>query len=189
MRRPARLRAVAQYPSVDPNNIDATNAKFWGAMSFSTPFEPGSTFKSLTAAALIDKGLATPTTQVLAPYEFKSGNGADLHDSDYHAPERLTLTGVLMLSSNTGMSILGSAMKDQQRYDYLKAFGIGSPTGINFPGQSDGILEPGQFVGRPDQVCNDVRSGCLRDADPDGECLSGAGERRGSGSAQPGGRL
>jgi cell division protein FtsI (penicillin-binding protein 3) len=136
------LEAVAQYPSVDPNNISATSPDYWGSLSFSTPFEPGSTFKSLTAAALIDTGKATPTTHVLAPYEFRSGNGADLHDAEYHAPEQLTLTGVLMLSSNTGMSILGSAMNDQTRYNYLRAFGIGSNTGINFPGQSDGILEP-----------------------------------------------
>lgn len=137
-----QLKAVAQYPSVDPNNIDATAPNYWGALPFSTPFEPGSTFKSLTAAALIDKGLATPETRVLAPYEFKSGHGADLHDAAYHAPEQLTMTGVLMLSSNTGMSILGSAMNDQVRYNYLKAFGIGSPTGISFPGQSSGILNP-----------------------------------------------
>ncbi|MDQ1583873.1 MAG: hypothetical protein QOF36_1927 [Microbacteriaceae bacterium] len=137
-----KLLTVAQYPSVDPNNVGATPPNYWGAMSFSTPFEPGSTFKALTAAALIDTGKATPESQVLTPYTFTSPQGASLHDAGYHAPERLTLTGVLMLSSNVGMSILGQRLSSQDRYNYLKAFGIGSSTGIGFPGESTGILNP-----------------------------------------------
>lgn len=137
-----KLRAVAQYPSVDPNNVDGTPSTYWGALPFANPYEPGSTFKALTASALIDNGKATPETQVLAPYHFVSGHGADLHDSGFHDTERLTLTGVLMNSSNTGMSILGSKMDDTVRYNYLKAFGIGQDTGIGFPGESSGILHP-----------------------------------------------
>jgi cell division protein FtsI (penicillin-binding protein 3) len=136
-----KLLTVAQYPSVDPNNVGATPPNFWGAMSFTTPFEPGSTFKALTAAALIDTGKATPESQVLTPYTFTSPQGAKLHDAGYHAPERLTLTGVLMLSSNVGMSILGQRLSSQDRYNYLKAFGIGSKTGA-FAGESAGILNP-----------------------------------------------
>lgn len=137
-----KIKAIAQWPALDPNNIDGTDPKYWGLLPFSTPYEPGSTFKALTASMLIDQGKATPTSQVLAPYRFVSGQGADLHDSGYHADERLTLTGVLMQSSNTGMSLLGRALQDQTRYDYLKKFGIGDPTGLPYPGQSDGILNP-----------------------------------------------
>ena len=137
-----KVKAIAQWPALDPNNIDATDPEYWGLKPFSTPYEPGSTFKALTASMLIDQGKATPTSQVLAPYRFTSGNGADLHDSGFHQNERLTLTGVLMESSNTGMSILGQRLADQTRYDYLKKFGIGSPTGLPYPGQSDGILHP-----------------------------------------------
>lgn len=137
-----KIKAIAQWPALDPNNIDATDPSYWRLQSLTDPREPGSTFKALTAAMLIDQGKATPASQVLAPYEWKSGNGADLHDSGYHAPERLTLTGVLMNSSNTGMSQLGSALTDQTRYDYLKKFGIGDDTGLPYPGESSGILNP-----------------------------------------------
>ncbi|MEN2737339.1 penicillin-binding protein 2 [Microbacterium sp. X-17] len=137
-----KIKAIAQWPALDPNNIDATDPSYWRLQSLTDPREPGSTFKALTAAMLIDQGKATPASQVLAPYEWKSGNGADLHDSGYHAPERLTLTGVLMNSSNTGMSQLGRALTDQTRYDYLKKFGIGDDTGLPYPGQSSGILNP-----------------------------------------------
>jgi cell division protein FtsI (penicillin-binding protein 3) len=137
-----KVKAIAQWPALDPNNIDATDPSYWRLQPLTDPREPGSTFKALTAAMLIDQGKATPTSQVLAPYSWKSGNGADLHDSGYHAPLRLTLTGVLMMSSNTGMSQLGRALSDQTRYDYLKKFGIGEPTGLPYPDQSDGVLHP-----------------------------------------------
>lgn len=137
-----KVKAIAQWPSLDPNNIDGTSPGYWGLLPFTTPYEPGSTFKALTASMLLDQGKASPTSQVLAPYEWKSGNGADLHDSGYHDPLRLTLTGVLMMSSNTGMSQLGRALSDQTRYDYMKKFGIGESTGLPYPDQSDGILHP-----------------------------------------------
>jgi len=137
-----KVKAIAQWPALDPNNIDATDPSYWRLQPLTDPREPGSTFKALTAAMLIDQGKATPTSQVLAPYSWKSGNGADLHDSGYHAPLRLTLTGVLMMSSNTGMSQLGKALSDQTRYDYLKKFGIGESTGLPYPDQSDGVLHP-----------------------------------------------
>jgi cell division protein FtsI (penicillin-binding protein 3) len=137
-----KIKAIAQWPAADPNNLDGTDPSYWSLLPFSTPYEPGSTFKALTASMLIDQNKATPTSQVLAPYRFQSGNGADLHDSGFHDPERLTLTGVLMNSSNTGMSILGSSLSDQTRYDYLQKFGIGQDTGVPYPGQSSGILNP-----------------------------------------------
>ncbi|MEV8212158.1 penicillin-binding protein 2 [Leifsonia sp. NPDC077715] len=137
-----KVKAIAQWPALDPNNIDATDPSYWRLQPLTDPREPGSTFKALTAAMLIDQGKATPTSPVLAPYSWKSGNGADLHDSGYHAPLRLTLTGVLMMSSNTGMSQLGKALSDQTRYDYLKKFGIGESSGLPYPDQSDGVLHP-----------------------------------------------
>lgn len=139
-----KIKAIAQWPALDPNNIDGTDPSFWRLQTLTDPREPGSTFKALTAAMLIDQGKATPTSQVLAPYEWKSGNGADLHDSAYHDPLRLTLTGVLMMSSNTGMSQLGQRLSDQTRYDYLKKFGIGDDTGLPYPDASSGLLNPVQ---------------------------------------------
>lgn len=139
-----KLKAVAEYPSVDPNNVSATPALYRGSQAFTSPFEPGSTFKAISAAALLDQGLATPSSQVLAPYHFVSGHGAELSDAYYHAPWRLTLTGVLMMSSNTGISILGSRLSDKTHYDYFTKFGIGTKTAVDFPGESGGILNPWQ---------------------------------------------
>src|SRR5205085_197590 len=91
-------------------------------------------------AALLDAGLATPGSHVVAPYRYTTAAGADVNDSEYHATERLTLTGVLVQSSNTGISQLGARMSDTARYDYLKAFGFGSPTAVGFGAEAGGDL-------------------------------------------------
>ncbi|MCS4276945.1 cell division protein FtsI (penicillin-binding protein 3) [Mycetocola sp. BIGb0189] len=137
-----KIRAIAEAPSVDPGNVDGTPAEFRGSRAFQVPFEPGSIFKPLTAAMLVDAGLADHNTQVVAPYRYHPKNGASIKDALPHEDERLTMSGVLQQSSNTGLSILGEKMPDDQRYEYLKKFGIGQSTDIKFPGQSSGVLHP-----------------------------------------------
>lgn len=139
-----KLRAVAEYPSVDPNDVSASAPGDRGSRAFSAPYEPGSTFKTLLAASLIDAGLADPTTHVLADGWYHPDNGAEIKDSFSHAPLPLTLTGVLAESSNTGISQLGEKMSAKDRYEYLAKFGIGTPTAVGFPGESAGVLHDWQ---------------------------------------------
>jgi cell division protein FtsI (penicillin-binding protein 3) len=145
-----RLLAVADYPTVDPNNVDATantDVSSLGSRAFTAPFEPGSTFKSLTASSLLDAGLVTPDSHVQANYRFTTPQGADVNDSEYHGLWDLTLTGVLKESSNTGMSQFGLLMTPQQRYDYMKKFHLGERTEVGFGGEEAGDLHggPGQW--------------------------------------------
>ena len=135
-----KIRALAQYPSVDPNNIDATPVQFRTALGFTTPFEPGSTFKAVTAASLLDAGVADAQSPVLAEYRYNAPNGADINDTDFHLPERYTLTGVLTDSSNTGISQLGERLPEAERYKYIERFGAGRETEVHFGGESAGIL-------------------------------------------------
>jgi cell division protein FtsI (penicillin-binding protein 3) len=137
-----KLLAVADWPTVDPNDVNATastDTAALGSRAFTAPFEPGSTMKTVTAAALLDAGLATPTTGVVAPYRLVRG-GANVNDDEYHADERLTTTGVLVQSSNTGMSLLGSRMADAMRYRYLQRFGFGTETAVRFGAEAPGDL-------------------------------------------------
>jgi cell division protein FtsI (penicillin-binding protein 3) len=137
-----KLLAVADYPSVDPNNVSATDSEDRGSRAFAAPFEPGSTFKALTAASVIDAGKATPGDKVVAPYRYVPGDGADVNDSEHHGDLNLTLTGVLIESSNTGMSKFGELLTDQQRYDYMTKFGVGTPTEVGFPSEDPGLMHP-----------------------------------------------
>jgi len=140
-----KLVAVADYPSVDPNNVGGTeNPEDRGSRAFTASFEPGSTFKALTAASVLDTGLATPDSKIVAPYRYLPPNGANVNDSSGHADLNLTLTGVLIESSNTGMSKFGELLSDQQRYDYMTAFGLGRPTEVQFPAEDSGILHDWQ---------------------------------------------
>ncbi|MFZ4895299.1 peptidoglycan D,D-transpeptidase FtsI family protein [Plantibacter sp. Mn2098] len=135
-----KLLAVADYPTVDPGNVSASDAADRGSRAFQAPFEPGSTYKTITAAALLDQGLATPTDKIVAPYRLKPANGADINDSDVHGDLRLTLTGVLVDSSNTGMSQFGELMSPQTRFDYFVKDGQTKKTEVGFPGESGGIM-------------------------------------------------
>lgn len=138
-----RLLAIADWPTVDPGNVPATantDPEALGSRAFQAPFEPGSTMKSVTTAALLDAGLITPTTQVVAPFRYTNARGADVHDSEAHGDLHLTATGVLIQSSNTGISQLGLRMSDAARYGYLQRFGFGRSTGTGYPAEASGGL-------------------------------------------------
>ncbi|TFC92568.1 penicillin-binding protein 2 [Cryobacterium sinapicolor] len=138
-----KLVAVADYPSVDPNNVNGTSdAADRGSRAFTAPFEPGSTYKALTTASVLDAGAATPLSRVVAPYRYLPPNGANVNDSSNHADLNLTLTGVMIESSNTGMSKFGELISDQQRYDYMKKFGVGSASESGFLAEESGTLRP-----------------------------------------------
>ena len=134
-----KLKAVADYPSVDPNNIDGTPEEFRGSFAFAAPYEPGSTMKSLTAAMLVDAGLADHSSRVNAPSFMEFPDGARVKDSASHAAN-LTLQGVIVESSNVGMSLFGESLSNDQRYQYLTNFGLGTPTAVGFLGESAGVL-------------------------------------------------
>ncbi|HZW42578.1 MAG TPA: penicillin-binding protein 2 [Agromyces sp.] len=147
-----RLLAVADVPTVDPNDPASTPEGDRGSRSFTAPFEPGSTFKALTAASVIDHGKADPLSQIIAPYRYLPPNGANINDSGYHEDERLTLTGVLIESSNTGMSQFGERISDQERYDDMLRFGLGAETEVGFPAEA-----PGDLHGVPEEWDNQTK--------------------------------
>jgi cell division protein FtsI (penicillin-binding protein 3) len=133
------LLAVADWPSVDPNNVDASGADQLGAKTFSAPYEPGSTIKAVTAAGLLDAGDANPGSKVVAPYELEVGDGT-IKDSFVHEDLQLTLAGVLQNSSNTGIAQLAEYQSVEQRHDYLQRFGFGRDTEVGFYGESGGLF-------------------------------------------------
>jgi cell division protein FtsI (penicillin-binding protein 3) len=137
-----RLLAVADVPTVDPNTPASVDAENRGSRAFTAPFEPGSTFKALTAASVIDAGQGDPLSQIVAPYRITPGD-ANINDSYVHGDERLTLTGVMIDSSNTGMSLFGERVSDEQRYQDMIDFGLGTETEVGFPAEAAGDLHGG----------------------------------------------
>ncbi len=137
----AHLMAVADWPSVDPNNVSATPVHNMGSLAFTEQYEPGSVFKGMSASMLIDTGTGSPTMQATVPWAWKTPEGGNVHDAGAHAVERLTLTGVLQQSSNVGMSMLGIKVPEKTRYNYMKAFGLGQKSAVNFQGEAGGHIQ------------------------------------------------
>jgi cell division protein FtsI (penicillin-binding protein 3) len=138
----AHIMALADWPSVDPNNVDGTPVQNLGSLAFRAYYEPGSTMKALSASMVIDSGIGTPATRATVPAVWKTPEGSVIHDATGHGTERLTLTGVLQQSSNVGMSMIGINVPEQQRYDYMEKFGLGQETAVGFQGEQARGIPP-----------------------------------------------
>lgn len=137
-----KVRAAAEYPTIDPNDPTALGEDVRGSRIFEGTFEPGSTFKALTAATVIDAGGQTPGSTVTASSLENFPNGARVRDSFQHPAYTYTLAGVLIDSSNAGISKFSEKVSAQTRYDYFKAFGIGQGTSSGVQGEERGDLNP-----------------------------------------------
>lgn len=113
-----------------------------------TTFEPGSIGKVPALAAIIGSGAHKITDKFTVPYEIDK-NGQKFHDVVEHGSEHWTLAGILENSSNVGMVMAGENVGSQERYDMLTKFGIGQATGLNLPGETNGVLgTPESWDGR-----------------------------------------
>ncbi|MEV8268053.1 penicillin-binding protein 2 [Microbacterium sp. NPDC076911] len=137
-----KIRAAAEYPTVDPNDVTATDSEDRASRIFRSWFEPGSTFKGLTAAIVMDAGGQTPASTVTASGQETFANGASVRDSFQHEAYDYTLTGALIDSSNVGISKFSETVSAETRYDYLTKFGIGEGSAVGFPGEQSGLVRP-----------------------------------------------
>ncbi len=143
--RTGEILALANSPGFDPNDISEADPEALGNASLSDAFEPGSTSKVMSMAAVLEEGVATPATRVTVPNRLHRGDRLFADDID-HPTWHLTLNGVLAKSSNIGTILAAGQLGKTQResnqvlYSYLRKFGIGKPTGLGFPGETDGIL-------------------------------------------------
>ncbi|MBO9554077.1 MAG: penicillin-binding protein 2 [Cellulomonas sp.] len=134
------IYALADSNTVDPNHPGDAKGSLSSAVS--DVFEPGSTGKVVTMAAILENHIATPTDQWQVPYTYSPDGKETFKDSHEHGVLNLTTTGVLAESSNTGTVMIGQNLPVQTRYDYLAKFGFGSKTGIEMPNESSGLLHP-----------------------------------------------
>jgi len=103
-------------------------------------FEPGSTAKPFTAAALLRAGLATPADTVFAEHGTWVFEGRTIQDT--HPSGELSLADVIRVSSNIGIAKFSQRLTHVQEFEALRDFGFGTPTGIELPGEASGTLRP-----------------------------------------------
>jgi len=139
------ILAMATAPSFDPNGYSSFEQSHYRNRAVVDMYEPGSTVKSFTAAAVIESGLFGPdSTFTLAP-TLKIG-GYTIHESHERKTVDWSLTDIVTNSSNVGAATLGIALGNERLYESLTDFGFGTKTGVDYPGEAGGVLaSPGQW--------------------------------------------
>jgi cell division protein FtsI/penicillin-binding protein 2 len=104
-------------------------------------YEPGSTFKVVTVSAVLSEGLVTPSTAFTLPYELHVADRV-IKDAHPRGTERLTVDQILSQSSNVGTITLAEKLGSAHLSKWISRFGFGHLTGIDFPGETPGIVPP-----------------------------------------------
>jgi len=117
-------------------------------------YEPGSVFKLVTFSAALQDGLINPSTTFTVPDQITL-DGSVFHDAEAHPTEQLTATQILAQSSNIGTAEIAQSLGEGRLLAQVKKLGFGHMTGLQFPGESAGLLagpsewEPTDLVSLP----------------------------------------
>ena len=135
--------AMATEPGYDANDYPQAFAKgLTGNRAISDVYEPGSVFKVVTIGGALADHLVTPSTSFLLPYSIHVADRV-VHDAEIRPTERMTVAQILQRSSNVGaVTIARMKLGETRLKEWIHRFGFGEPTGIDFPGESAGLLPP-----------------------------------------------
>lgn len=144
-----KVLALVDSGSFDPTNPGQNAPGGTGARSVEVVYEPGSVGKVVTFAAALEEGKIEPDSTWTVPDTWVAPNGQVFEDSHPHEAATITATKVLVDSSNVGTVMIGDLLEDSVRHGYMRRFGWGQKTGIELPGESEGLLsEPQGWDGR-----------------------------------------
>jgi cell division protein FtsI (penicillin-binding protein 3) len=133
------ILALANLPTFDPNQAGASPNEAWRNRALTDAYEPGSANKVITAAAAIETQTFRPSDVLNVPDNLPLANKV-FHDAHPHPPLDITFAQVIQQSSNVGTIKVAQKLGKDVLHEYMLRFGYGSPTGIDFPGESKGIL-------------------------------------------------
>lgn len=129
------ILGMSSYPTFDPNNITSADSMGMKNKVLSDIFEPGSTFKLITAAGSLEENLVDVSTII------NTQAGSDITVKDEHGASSMTFQQVLENSSNVGMMKTARMLGPERVYKYARDFGIGIYTGVELPGENRGFLK------------------------------------------------
>jgi cell division protein FtsI/penicillin-binding protein 2 len=137
------ILALANVPDYEPARYDKYSDDARRDRAIEDAYEPGSTFKLITAAAAIESGKATPESRFPARDVLEVG-GQTIHNAEdgfmagRGGPE--SIDDIIAYSHNVGAAEIGMAVGRHTLYDTIRRFGFGQPTHIELPGENPGIL-------------------------------------------------
>jgi len=138
--RTGAVLAMASWPTFDPNRFAEFDADARRNRAVADAYEPGSTFKMVTAAAALEQGLIDPDERI--DCERGGITLAGIRISDHKSFDVLSLREIIAKSSNVGAIKTALRVSNRDFYDTIRAFGFGRQTGIDLPGESAGLLMP-----------------------------------------------
>ena len=136
------ILAMASQPDFDPNTFQAYPPESWRNRVIADAYEPGSTFKIVTGALALDRGLVSLEETI------DTGDGTirvantTITESEHHRYGALTLAGVFERSSNIGIIRVGLRLGPERLFSGAGAFGVGQSSGVDLPGENPGIFRP-----------------------------------------------
>lgn len=134
--------AMSNDNTFDPSqDIGRQQDRQLGNLAVTSPFEPGSVNKIITASAAIELGLTNPDEVLQVPGSIDMG-GVTVNDAWAHGVEPYTTTGVFGKSSNVGTLMLAQRVGPERWFDLAEKFGLGARTGVGLPGESAGLVPP-----------------------------------------------
>lgn len=136
--RNGQILALSTIPSYDNNRYSDYSSRDMRMRPVCDVYEPGSTFKSFVMAACLEEDLVCESDKIFCENGAWRKDGRTLHDC--HRYGSLTAEAVIYKSSNIGAAKLGIKLGKQRLYGYIRAFGFGRKTGVDFPGEENGIL-------------------------------------------------
>jgi cell division protein FtsI (penicillin-binding protein 3) len=138
-----RVLAMAVAPGFDANNFGNVAPERRKNRAVTDVYEPGSTFKVVTVAAALSEKLVTPTTRFQLPYSIQVADRR-IREHEWRPTRRMSVAQILSQSSNIGTITLAQKVTKTTTgmSGWIERFGFGKPTGVDFPGESGGIVVP-----------------------------------------------
>ncbi|MGC9045753.1 MAG: peptidoglycan D,D-transpeptidase FtsI family protein [Thermodesulfovibrio sp.] len=137
------ILALANRPTYDPNNLKSIkNIGIIRNRAITDLYEPGSTFKIVTATAALEEGIVKPYTKFDCSQGYIEVGGKKI--KDVHRSGVLTFEEVIQKSSNVGTIKIAMMLGKEKLYQYIKKFGFGEKTGIDLPGEISGYIRSPQ---------------------------------------------
>ncbi|HEX8051041.1 MAG TPA: penicillin-binding protein 2, partial [Solirubrobacterales bacterium] len=137
--RSSEVLAMANWPPVDPSNLEEASNEDLLNKATGFTYEPGSTFKAFTVAAALEEKTVTPTSEFVLPPVLQVADRT-IEDSHPRGTETMSVATILAHSSNVGAATIGLGVGAEKFDKWIRRFGFGRPTGIQYPAEEQGLL-------------------------------------------------
>jgi len=132
--------AIANHPFFNPNDYSRQTKLQWRNRAVTDSYEPGSTFKTILAAAALEEGVVGKEDLFYCEYGKYAFAGRTIHDT--HEYGCLPFYKIIQYSSIIGVTKVAEKLKEERFHNYIKSFGFGRLSGIDLPGEAAGVVRP-----------------------------------------------